>query len=245
MGHFRLISDLHTELWPENFYRAAKMVDRLLPPRDEDGDTVLLLAGDTGSHRRRNVYRAVIDRLCDRFNAVIDIPGNHFWSGRTEWEICQAPTARKNYVFGHTVNAFGVVAATLWTDFRGGDAETERRCFEVMNDFRQIPFLTTELVKERHREHVRFLHENGRRGGIVMTHFAPSLRSLQDGSREHEAAGYYASDLNALILDLRPAFWFHGHIHTACDYAVGSTRVVCNPAGYDGKGHDPALRFNA
>ena len=70
--------------------------------------------------------------------------------------------------------------------------------FEVMNDFRQIPFLTTELVKERHREHVRFLRENGRRGGIVMTHFAPSLRSLPDGSREHEAAGYYASDLNAL-----------------------------------------------
>jgi hypothetical protein len=45
MGHFRLISDLHTELWPENFYRAAKTVDRLLPPSDEDGDTVLLLAG--------------------------------------------------------------------------------------------------------------------------------------------------------------------------------------------------------
>ena len=60
MGHFRLISDLHTELWPENFYRAAKTVDRLLPPRDEDGDTVLLLAGDTGSHRRRNVYRALV-----------------------------------------------------------------------------------------------------------------------------------------------------------------------------------------
>jgi hypothetical protein len=100
MGHFRLISGLHTAFRPENFHRAAKTVDRLLPPRDEDGDTILLLAGDTGSHRRRNVYRAVIDRLCDRFNTVVDIPGNHFWYGRTDWEICQAPTARKNYVFG-------------------------------------------------------------------------------------------------------------------------------------------------
>ena len=244
MGTYRLISDLHTELWPENFYRAAKTVDRLLPPRDDDPETVLLLAGDTGSHRRRNVYRAVIDRLCDRFNAVVDIPGNHFWYGGTDWEICAPPSTRENYVFGHTVSAFGVVAATLWTDFRGGDAETERRCSEVMNDFRHIPFLTTELVKERHWEHVRFLRENVRPGGLVMTHFAPSPRSLPAGSREDAAAEYYASDLEALILDLRPAFWFHGHIHTACDYAVGSTRVVCNPAGYDGRDHNPALRFD-
>ena len=154
------------------------------------------------------------------------------------------PTARENYAFGHTVNAFGVVAATLWTDFRGGDAETERRCSEVMNDFRQIPFLTPDLVKERHQEHVRFLRENVRPGGVVMTHFAPSLRSLPDGSREHEAAGYYASDLETLILDLQPAFWVHGHIHTALDYTVGSTRVLCNPAGYDGKDHNPALSFS-
>ena len=77
-----------------------------------------------------------------------------------------------------------------------------------------------------------------------MTHFAPSLRSLPVGGREDDAAGYYASNLEALILDLRPAVWVHGHIHTACDYRIGQTRIVCNPAGYDGKGHNPALSFS-
>jgi hypothetical protein len=43
------MSDLHAELWPGNFYRAAKAVDHLLPPLDDDSQTVLLLAGDTGS----------------------------------------------------------------------------------------------------------------------------------------------------------------------------------------------------
>jgi hypothetical protein len=244
MSTFRLISDIHSEFWPENFHRAAKAVDRLLPPRDEDRETVLLLAGDTGSYRRRNVYRAIIDRLCDRFNAVVDIPGNHYWYGRTDWDICEPPSARDNYVFGHTVNAFGVVAATLWTNFHCGDPETERRCSGVMNDFRQIPFLTTDLIKERHQDHIRFLRENVRPGGFVMTHFAPSLRSLPVGGREGDAAGYYASNLEALILGLRPAVWVHGHIHTACDYRIGQTRIVCNPAGYDGKGHNPALSFS-
>ena len=75
-----------------------------------------------------------------------------------------------------------------------------------------------------------------RRAGQVL------VIALRDGSREHEAAGYYASHLKALIIDLRPAFWFRGHIHTACDYAVGSTRIVCDPVGYDGKNHNPALR---
>ena len=28
------------------------------------------------------------------------------------------------------------------------------------------------------------------------------------------------------------ALWIHGHTHTAFDYTVDGTRVVCNPRGY-------------
>jgi hypothetical protein len=27
--------------------------------------------------------------------------------------------------------------------------------------------------------------------------------------------------------------WTHGHTHEDFDYMVGSTRIVCNPRGYD------------
>jgi hypothetical protein len=55
MNRFRLISDIHSEFWPENFYKAGKLADRLVPPMPDDEDTILLLAGDNGSHKRRNV----------------------------------------------------------------------------------------------------------------------------------------------------------------------------------------------
>jgi hypothetical protein len=28
--------------------------------------------------------------------------------------------------------------------------------------------------------------------------------------------------------------WTHGHTHETFDYMVGTTRIVCNPRGYDG-----------
>lgn len=37
----------------------------------------------------------------------------------------------------------------------------------------------------------------------------------------------------------------HGHVHDYFDYALGNTRVLCNPRGYvgidDGNGFDPGL----
>jgi hypothetical protein len=36
--------------------------------------------------------------------------------------------------------------------------------------------------------------------------------------------------------------WTHGHTHEDFDYMVGSTRIVCNPRGYDAY-EDRADRF--
>jgi hypothetical protein len=47
--------------------------------------------------------------------------------------------------------------------------------------------------------------------------------------------GGYSSELAEYILD-RPKIklWTHGHTHDVFDYMIGTTRVVCNPRGYDG-----------
>jgi hypothetical protein len=39
------------------------------------------------------------------------------------------------------------------------------------------------------------------------------------------------NDLPALVR-APVSLWIHGHTHTAFDYTVGNTRVVCNPRGY-------------
>jgi Icc-related predicted phosphoesterase len=41
--------------------------------------------------------------------------------------------------------------------------------------------------------------------------------------------------------DIHSELWVHGHIHDRSAYTIGATRVICNPAGYDGRGHDPYL----
>jgi Icc-related predicted phosphoesterase len=78
-----------------------------------------------------------------------------------------------------------------------------------------------------------------------MTHFAPSRQSLPDAEKDEPLSAYYASALETLIVEAQPAIWVHGHIHAKADYRIGPTRILCNPAGYDGKGHDPYLTFLA
>jgi Icc-related predicted phosphoesterase len=46
-------------------------------------------------------------------------------------------------------------------------------------------------------------------------------------------------------MERQPALWFHGHMHDAKDYNIGSTRVVINPRGYGNQhktnNYDPTL----
>ena len=83
---------------------------------------------------------------------------------------------------------------------------------------------------------------------VVITHFAPSVRSADPryGARSGTASFCNADD------DLIPRadLWLHGHLHCRHDYRVDRagrrpSRVVCNPLGLANKGeqvgHDPLL----
>ncbi len=65
-----------------------------------------------------------------------------------------------------------------------------------------------------------------------MTHHAPSPRSLDPAHLRDPVAPCYASDLEALMRGPNAlALWVHSHVHASLDYAVGHTRVLCNPRG--------------
>ncbi len=51
---------------------------------------------------------------------------------------------------------------------------------------------------------------------------------------------FITPEVQPLILDKQPRLWVHGHTHTAFDYFIGKTRVVCEPMGYPGEG----VKFN-
>jgi UDP-2,3-diacylglucosamine pyrophosphatase LpxH len=74
---------------------------------------------------------------------------------------------------------------------------------------------------------------------VVVTHFAPSLRSADPryGLTPGTAGFCNAIDPWLAHADL----WLHGHLHCPHDYCVGRCRVVANPLGYAEKNEQAAF----
>ena len=70
---------------------------------------------------------------------------------------------------------------------------------------------------------------------VVVGHHAPSRSSTHPRYKDEMVMnGGYSSSLDEFIIDHpQIKLWTHGHTHEDFDYMVGSTRVVCNPRGYD------------
>ncbi len=91
---------------------------------------------------------------------------------------------------------------------------------------------------------------------VVITHFAPSLRSADPRyGRQSGTASFCNGDDDLLAY---APLWIHGHVHCAHDYrvahpgaphGVAETRVVCNSRGHERRGeaaaHRPLLVLDA
>ncbi|MDY0885384.1 metallophosphoesterase [Dongia soli] len=143
-----------------------------------------------------------------------------------------------------------IIGATLWTNFLLFGPEqmsTEMaRAWQNMNDYTRIKVQNREVAEKiRLTPHdtLRF-HVAARTFiegelsklydglTIVVTHHAPSAKSLSTDQARDPSSSAYASSLETLIEDFQPHLWVHGHIHTSSDYRIGRTRIVCNPRGY-------------
>ena len=85
-----------------------------------------------------------------------------------------------------------------------------------------------------------------RNGGklVIVTHHAPSARSIPPTFEENAFNPSFASDMTRFIIESNAKLWVHGHIHAHSDYTIGNTRILANPRGYPGElrtGFDPGL----
>ena len=141
---------------------------------------------------------------------------------------------------------------TLWTDFSGGNPIFMEAARDGMNDYHQIShhldispkFYATRYIRLRPADTYE-AHENSRYAikeavesapetrWVVMTHHAPSWRSVLEKYKEDVLSYGFASHMDKFIED-HPQInaWVHGHTHSNFDYTVGKTRVLCNPRGY-------------
>ncbi|MCQ1768066.1 metallophosphoesterase [Neorhizobium galegae] len=156
-------------------------------------------------------------------------------------------------------NDLRIIGATLWTDYEISahaaghlpiDARREvalRECSRVMRDFYEIRrsderkegeggFVTATELIARHNASRTYIEnelaEPFKGTSIVLTHHAPSARSLDPRFEGQVSNAAFSSDLTEIIRTSRPNMWVHGHIHRFSDYGERDTRVLCNPRGY-------------
>ena len=153
------------------------------------------------------------------------------------------------------IGGVSIFGCTLWTDFEchGSWALAAHAAQKCMNDYWAIRRSTAperplwphdtrvaHLNSRTALEH--FLRSKPQDRSIVVTHHAPSPRSLGPRQWESGMGSAYASRLDALIETHGPSLWVHGHTHHCVDYRIGQTRVVSNPHGYPS---EPAEGFDS
>ncbi len=69
---------------------------------------------------------------------------------------------------------------------------------------------------------------------VVVTHFAPSLKSADPRYGLTPGTAGFCNALDNLLP--QADLWLHGHLHCPFDYQAGRCRVVANPLGYVRKG---------
>jgi len=75
---------------------------------------------------------------------------------------------------------------------------------------------------------------------VVVSHFAPSLRSHDPRYGLTPGTAGFCSALEHLTEGV--ALWLHGHLHCPSDYLIGRCRVVANPLGYVGTGEQAGFK---
>jgi predicted phosphodiesterase len=74
---------------------------------------------------------------------------------------------------------------------------------------------------------------------VVVTHFAPSLKSADPRFGLTPGTAGFCNHLDDLVA--QADVWMHGHLHTHHDYLLNGCRVVANPLGYAKKGEQEAF----
>ena len=230
-----VLSDLH--LGFEAFER---------PVNDAD---VVVLAGDIARPREAAAWASGFDK------PVLYVPGNHeFYGGSIDGTVAELERlcdgTRVHLLDDREVIVDGVrfLGTTLWTDFdlfdtaeRKSEAMAEAK--RLLRDFSRIALgestgavFTPEDSAALFRGHADWLasrlatpHDGPT---VVITHHAPSPRSIHQRFAGSLLNACFVSNLEHLLGEDRAQLWIHGHTHDSFDYQVRGTRVVCNPRGY-------------
>jgi predicted phosphodiesterase len=243
----QILSDLH--LSQAGFQPPATAAD------------LIVLAGDIARPREAIAWAGTLGK------PVLYVPGNHEFYGasipgtrRLLRELCAGTSVHLLDDGELCVDGVRFLGSTLWTDFllfgEGPQRDTGvEAASRFMRDFQRIrmtddsdALLTPDLSATLFRRHAQWLQERLAQAHdgptVVITHHAPSPRSIHPRFADSPVNLCFVSDAEHLLGAQRVQLWVHGHTHDSFDYQVAGTRVVCNPRGYSRDGRDENARFD-
>lgn len=257
----QLLSDLHLEVHPHFQARPAPDADLLVLAGDvgsyQGGS--LLADCDFGLARFSPRHGWPVP--------VLFVPGNHEYDG-LDFDLTHQRLRETCDRLGITwlereslvLQGVRFIGTTLWSDFDAlapADGDLTQVLRARNKAFRAADFYLKKAAATRAGQ--PFLAEGWREQGlvchewlrqalaqpfdgptVVVTHFAPSLRSADPRyGLKPGTAGF----CNALD-DLLPLaqLWLHGHLHCVQDYVQSGCRVVANTLGYAAKGEQEGFR---
>jgi Icc-related predicted phosphoesterase len=243
-----VLSDLHLDV---NLRYPLALPD----PRPEHD--AVIIAGDVC----RAIGEAVrfISEVGLNTKPVVYVAGNHEFYGldrHAELSAGRAQAAVASNVHllerdSVIIGGVEFIGCTLWTDYLYAGAAEQMRAMlwaaQHLNDHRLIAngarrWSPQDCLDEHTASRAWLasqLKRRGRHPKAVVTHHAPSPRSVQPKYRDDLLTAAFASNLDDLVSEA--ALWVHGHIHGSSDYVLDDCRVVANPRGYVGLREDGAF----
>lgn len=263
--NIQLLSDLHLEVHPHFAPEPAREADVLVLAGDigsyQEGSQ--LADEDFGLARF-----SPLPQYAGWPTPVLFVPGNHEYDAQ-DFDAAHARLRATCDRLGiawlerETLQLHGIrfVGTTLWTDFDAladheGATDLGRRLKLRDKAFRAANYYLRKTDGTRHAE--PFLAAPLREQAlvcqawltaalttpfdgttVVVTHFAPSLRSADPRYGLVPGTAGFCNALDALLPHAK--VWLHGHLHAPSDYTVQgqhddgtpwACRVVANPLGY-------------
>lgn len=251
------MSDLHLE--SQDFPWPLRRGDVLILAGDICHARIFSAEGtDTYAQQQRERVKAFMRRAISNYTHVLLVLGNHdHYEGQIEQTagLFRANLDGVTVLDNEAVQIGGVTfyGTTLWSDFEGRQEHSLRAAAKGCGEFFFVKMLDAGGVARRFRpadalaafdrsvEALKaFLATATPEKTVIITHHAPSRKSLNPVHMGNGKDGAYASDLDDLVAGSGVAFWVHGHTHVIRRYRLGKTMVLANCRGFDGR--DPATR---
>lgn len=233
-----IFSDLHIDVNARSPWEMPK-------PRPEHD--IVIIAGDICQGLVRGVRWISEHGLNEK--PVIYIPGNHEYYGfdlDKERDAGRAAAAELANIYvldrdAVVIDGIAFLGATLWTDYQLFGERTAdvamMRAERMMNDHRVIrrqdrhwEALDAVAEYELSCKWIEMLLDAHGRNCVVVTHTAPSLKSIATHYQTDLLSAAFASNLDYLVE--RAPLWVHGHTHVGRYYRLGGCHVINNPRGY-------------